>query len=81
MISPSCKYEIRVAEILEPWWSRWLFDMEITPLNDQDGQSCVGRGTALRGRLPDQAALFGLLSRLRDLNLTLLEVRRVDEGK
>ncbi len=36
-------------------------------------------GTLLRGKLRDQAALFGLLARVRDLNLTLLEVRRIEE--
>jgi hypothetical protein len=32
--------------------------------------------TVLRGRLPDQAALFGVLARARLLGLELLEVRR-----
>jgi hypothetical protein len=36
------------------------------------------KGTILRGRLPDQAALFGVLAKVRDLNLTLIEVRRED---
>jgi hypothetical protein len=33
--------------------------------------------TVLRGRLPDQAALFGILARARLLGLELLEVRRL----
>jgi hypothetical protein len=32
--------------------------------------------TVLRGRLPDQAALFGVLSMIRLLGLELIEVRR-----
>jgi hypothetical protein len=36
-------------------------------------------GTVLRGKQPDQTALFGLLGRVCDLNLTLLEVRRIEE--
>ncbi|HSK52847.1 MAG TPA: hypothetical protein VLA44_08835 [Clostridia bacterium] len=36
-----------------------------------------GDGMLLRGRLPDQAALHGVLARIRDLGIPLLEVRRV----
>jgi hypothetical protein len=74
MTPPACKYEIWVAERLESWWSQWFSEMEITPADEQ-----TGSGAVLRGSLPDQAALFGLLGRVRDLNLTLLEVRRIDE--
>jgi hypothetical protein len=66
-------YEIRVAEPLERRWQQWFLDLDLVPA---EGQS--GPGTVLRGYLPDQAALFGLLARVRDLNLTLLEVRRTD---
>jgi hypothetical protein len=65
--------EIRVAESLESRWSQWFSDVEIVPTDEQSGP-----GTLLRGNLPDQAALFGLLGRVRDLNLTLVEVRRID---
>jgi hypothetical protein len=47
--------------------------MEIVPADER-----AGPGTLLRGNLPDQAALFGLLGRVRDLNLTLVEVRRIE---
>jgi hypothetical protein len=36
--------------------------------------------TVLRGRLPDQAALFGVLARARLLRLELLEVRRLPQA-
>ena len=35
--------------------------------------------TVLTGELPDQSALFGVLARLQDLGLELIEVRRVGE--
>jgi hypothetical protein len=70
----ACCYEIRVAEPLENHWLKWFLDLGIVPVQAQ-----VGPGTLLRGCLPDQTALFGLLSRVRDLNLTLLEVKRIEE--
>lgn len=73
-MSPRAGYEIRLAEPLENRWRKGFLDLDILPV---DGPS--GPGTLLRGSLPDQAALFGLLARLRDLNLTLLEVRRIDD--
>jgi hypothetical protein len=36
--------------------------------------------TVLRGVLPDQSALFGMLARLQDLGLELIEVRRLGDG-
>ena len=74
MSAPGCRYEIRLAETLEGHWAQWFAEMEIVPANEADG--C---GTLLRGTLPDQAAFFGLLGRVRDLNLTLIEARRVEE--
>lgn len=71
---PAC-YEIRVAEALENHWLLWFLDLGITPAPQQNGP-----GTLLRGVLRDQAALFGAMARMRDLNLTLLEIRRIEEG-
>ncbi len=70
----ACRYEIRVEETLESWRTGWFSDMEIIPPEEHPG-----KGTILRGSLPDQAALFGLLGRVRDLNLTLVEVRRLGD--
>jgi hypothetical protein len=68
----ACWYEIRVEEALGAGWSEWFSEMEIVPVEDKSGP-----GTLLRGNLADQAALFGVLGRVRNLNLTLVEVRRV----
>ncbi len=62
-------YEIWVKEPLDPSWSEWLDDSMITW--DAD------RGTRIAGAVKDQTALYGLLAKIRDLNLTLLSVRRI----
>ena len=73
MSTGSYSFEIRVAETLEQHWQPWFLDLElISPPGD------AGSGTLLRGKLPDQAALYGVLSRIRSLNLTLVSVRRLD---
>lgn len=72
-MSPRACYEIRVAEGLDERWLRWFQDLDVLTVEN------AGPGTLLRGTLPDQSALFGLLARVRDLNLTLLEVRRIEQ--
>ena len=63
-------YEIRVDGVLDRRWSAWFDDLDITS-NDR-GQ------TTIAGPVVDQAALHGLLAKVRDLGLELLEVRRTD---
>ncbi len=69
----ACWYEIKVSEILESHWSQWFEGMEVVSSSAGSSMS----GTLLRGNLPDQAALFGILSQVRNLNLTLVEVKRI----
>ena len=59
-------YEIKVGGHLDPHWSERFAGMKLTHLE--------GNETLFSGPLPDQAALHGLLERVRDLNLTLLSV-------
>ena len=61
-------YEIRIAGRLTEGWSDWFEGLAIR--NDPDGE------TELSGRLPDQAALFGVLNKIHALNLTLISVKR-----
>ena len=66
-------YRIRVQGRLDPRWSSWFDGMSLT--RGEDGS------TVLRGPVGDQAALHGLLERVRDLGLTLLEVTHEDPAE
>ena len=63
------RYAIRVAGHLAPRWAEWLQGLELR--HEADGT------TLLCGMLPDQSALFGVLIKIRDLNLVLLAVKRL----
>jgi len=64
----STNYEIRVVGSLPQQWRDW-FDGLI--INTENGE------TLLRGPMADQAALFGLLKKIRDLGLPLVSVRQI----
>jgi hypothetical protein len=61
-------YEIKIRGHLDPYWSEWFAGLRLTHLE--------GNETLLSGPLSDQAALHGLLERIRDLNLTVISVTR-----
>ena len=63
-------YEIRVKGHLDGRWAAWFDGLVLT--TDDDGT------TLLRGQVADQAALHGLLHRMRDLGLPLVSVVQVD---
>lgn len=66
-------YQIRIKGNLDRKWSNWFDDLTITPqANDE---------VLLTGPVADQAALHGLLGRIRDLGLLLLSVKRVNIGE
>jgi hypothetical protein len=66
-------YAFRVKGHLAPCWSEWLDGLTIANLE--------GGEALLTGPVADQAALHGLLARLRDLNLPLLSVNRIEPGQ
>lgn len=59
-------YEIRIKGHLDQSWSDWFAGLTLAYFE--------GDETVLSGLLSDQAALHGLLERVRDLNLTLISV-------
>jgi hypothetical protein len=66
------QYEIRVAGVLDSRWAAWFNGLQIT------GQ---GEETVISGLVADQPALHGLLTKVRDLGLCLISVRRLDAGQ
>jgi hypothetical protein len=67
---PGC-YEIRIKGHLEDRWADWFGGLTITLEEDGD--------TLLTGPVIDQAALHGLLKKVRDLGLPLLSVNRAEQ--
>lgn len=63
-------YEIRLQGRLEHRWAAWFDGLELS--TDGDGT------TVLHGPVVDQAALHGLLHRVRDAGLPLISVTRID---
>ena len=66
-------YEIRVKGVLDSRWSAWFEGLQVT--SDEPGQ------TVIAGAVADQAALHGLLAKIRDLGLPLLSLHRVGPGQ
>jgi hypothetical protein len=64
------RYEILVAGVLDGRWSAWFDGLQVS------GDAEAGT-TTIAGPVIDQAALHGLLTKVRDLGLPLLAVRRI----
>ena len=65
-------YQIRIKGHLGPRWTDWFGGLTITPEDNGD--------TLLTGPVVDQAALHGLLRKVRDLGLPLISVIGVEPG-
>jgi hypothetical protein len=63
-------YSIRVNGIFDEGWSDWFDGLMVLPQ--------TGGETVLIGPVVDQAALYGLLNKMRDLGLSLMSVKRVE---
>ena len=65
------QYEIRVEGHLGERWAAWFDGLAIT--SEDDGT------TVIRGSVIDQAALHGLLQRLRDIGIPLISLTPVED--
>ena len=65
-------YEIRIKGHLDNRWANWFDGLTITRADNGD--------TLLTGPVVDQAALYGLLRKVRDLGMPLISVNRVKPG-
>ena len=66
------RYEIRLKGHLGTRWAAWFDGLTLT--RDSDGT------TIIHGPVADQAALYGLLQKIRDLGLPLISVNYVEPG-
>jgi hypothetical protein len=66
-------YQIRIKGHLGSGWTDWFGGLSITLEDNED--------TLLTGPVVDQAALHGLLRKVRDLGMPLLSVNRLKPGK
>ncbi len=66
------RYEIRLQGHLDTRWAAWFDGLTLT--RDSDGT------TLIHGPVTDQAALHGLLQKVRDLGLPLLSVTHAEPG-
>jgi hypothetical protein len=64
------RYQIQVQGVLDSSWAAWFGNLQI----DNDGTQ-----TTMSGSFTDQAALHGVLAKIRDLGLTLNSVRRLGQ--
>ncbi len=68
----STRYRIRVRGMLPANWAEWFDGFAVSYE--------AGGDTTLTGTVADQAALYGLISRVRDLGLSLVAIERIDVG-
>jgi hypothetical protein len=71
-MSENQTYEIRIQGRLDARWSAWFEGMDVVDADD----GC----TLIRGQVADQAALHGLISKVRDLGLPLISVTDTQTG-
>jgi len=66
----SPNYAIRIRGHFDPSWAAWFDGFSVT--NEPGGD------TLLTGYIPDQAALYGLITKLQNTGITLLSVNMIE---
>lgn len=64
------RVEIRVKGHMDEHWSEWFQNFEILASEENE--------TIMVGEVKDQAALYGLIAKMRDLGLALISVNNID---
>ncbi len=64
------RVEVRVEGHIDPTWAEWLDGFTLT--HSEQGE------TILTGEVKDQAALYGLIAKLRDLGVKLSSIKSLD---
>ena len=67
------QYEIRIHGYLDDRWTGWFEGMTLTLKKNGD--------TLISGQVIDQAALFGLLRKVRDTGMLLISVNRINPSR
>jgi hypothetical protein len=67
-------YQIAIGARLDKKWSSWFYGMAMTSEKDGAGLPV----TVITGTVADQAALHGILAKIRDLGLPLISVKRME---
>jgi hypothetical protein len=70
-------YEIQVSGRIDPERAAWFGEMALTSRSCEDGSVIA----VLSGEIPDQAALFGILNRIRDLGMKLVCVKQIEPSR
>jgi hypothetical protein len=71
-------YEIQIKGLLDDRWREWFDGMTLEHVeNGETGQEY----TIISGPIADQPALHGLLEKIRDLNLTLISLKKIDPNE
>jgi len=77
MSAEQTDFQIRIKGHLDERWTLWLDGMTIRKAFNADGEPV----TWITGPVVDQAALYGTLSRLRDLGVTLISVQQMGKDR